>query len=48
MSLKTLVKESVKLNRIEFKEFLLQDSYLKDKDEKRYSHELLVAFINNE
>lgn len=44
MSLKTLVKESVKLNRIELKEFLLQDSYLKDKDEKRYSHELLVAF----
>jgi len=44
MSVKTLVKESGKLNRIEFKEFLLKDSYLKDKEGGNYSHEMLVAF----
>ncbi|AJW63514.1 hypothetical protein VO54_02042 [Elizabethkingia miricola] len=44
MSVKVLVKESGKLNRIEFKEFLLLDSYLKDKEGKKYSHEILVTF----
>ncbi|MCL1669986.1 lantibiotic dehydratase family protein [Elizabethkingia ursingii] len=44
ISVKTLIKESGKLNRIEFKEFLLKDSYLKDKERENYSHEMLVAF----
>ncbi|MCL1662915.1 lantibiotic dehydratase family protein [Elizabethkingia ursingii] len=44
ISVKTLVKESGKLKRIEFKEFLLKDSYLKDKEGENYSHEILVAF----
>ncbi|QDZ60760.1 hypothetical protein EVD19_08940 [Elizabethkingia meningoseptica] len=47
ISVQILVKESRKLNKVELKEFLLRESYLKDREGQQYSHEILVAFYKN-